>query len=247
MWKNGPIPGQLHTLPDCPTSSTNATRQRTLQPSVTGTSVLAITYRDGVMIAADMLGSYGSLARFRDISRLIKVNETTLLGGSGDYADFQYLKGIVEQKVIDDECLDDGFNYTPKSIFSWLTRVLYYRRSRFDPLWNIYIVAGHCDDEPFLGYIDKIGCAYQSPTLATGFGAYLARPVLREAYEKNPNMSKEEAEALLVQCMRILFYRDARSFNKFEIATVTRDGAVIGPPMSADANWDVAHYVVGYE
>ena len=29
-------------------------------PYVTGTSVLAITYKDGVMLAADTLGSYGS-------------------------------------------------------------------------------------------------------------------------------------------------------------------------------------------
>lgn len=44
-----------------------------------------------MIIAADMMGSYGSLARFRSISRLLKVNDTTMLGASGDYADFQYL------------------------------------------------------------------------------------------------------------------------------------------------------------
>lgn len=51
------------------------------------------------MIAADTMGSYGSLARFRGISRLLKVNDTTMLGASGDYADFQYLKQIIDQMV----------------------------------------------------------------------------------------------------------------------------------------------------
>ena len=32
---------------------------RTQYPYVTGTSVLGIKYKDGVMIAADMLGAYG--------------------------------------------------------------------------------------------------------------------------------------------------------------------------------------------
>lgn len=42
-------------------------------PMVTGTSVLGVKFTGGVIIAADMLGSYGSLARFRNISRLMKV------------------------------------------------------------------------------------------------------------------------------------------------------------------------------
>lgn len=41
---------------------------------VTGTSVLGVKFSGGVIIAADMLGSYGSLARFRNISRLMKVS-----------------------------------------------------------------------------------------------------------------------------------------------------------------------------
>lgn len=57
---------------------------------VTGTSVLAIKYKDGVVLAADTLGSYGSLARFRNLKRLRCVTDTTVIGASGDYSDFQY-------------------------------------------------------------------------------------------------------------------------------------------------------------
>lgn len=45
---------------------------------VTGTSVLGVKFNGGVIIAADMLGSYGSLARFRNISRLMKVTHSAL-------------------------------------------------------------------------------------------------------------------------------------------------------------------------
>ena len=52
----------------------------TKRPIVTGTSVLGIQYKDGVMLAADTLGSYGSLARFKDLRRIRKVGARTLVG-----------------------------------------------------------------------------------------------------------------------------------------------------------------------
>ena len=61
-------------------------------------SVLAMKYDGGVVIAADTLGSYGSLARFTEIERVLKVNETTVLGAGGDFADFQFLSDIIKQK-----------------------------------------------------------------------------------------------------------------------------------------------------
>ncbi|KAK3728473.1 hypothetical protein QZH41_002335 [Actinostola sp. cb2023] len=189
--------------------------------------------------------SYGSLARFRAVSRLMKANGNTVIGASGDYADFQYMKAVLEQKIIDDACLDDGHGYTPQSIFSWLTRVMYFRRTKFNPLWNQVIVGGFYKGESFLGYIDKIGIAYQSDTVATGFGAYLAQPMLRDAFEKNPNLTQEQARNVIIECLKVLFYRDARSLNKFEIAIITKDGTVIEEPQSAETNWDIAPMVNG--
>ena len=66
---------------------------------VTGTSVLGLKFDGGIMIATDTLGSYGSLARYRNCSRVIKVNDTTVLGAGGDYADFQFIKNTIEQRV----------------------------------------------------------------------------------------------------------------------------------------------------
>lgn len=65
----------------------------------TGTSVVGITFKDGVMIATDTLASYGSLARYRNVDRIMKVNENIILGAGGDYADFQYLKNLIDQKM----------------------------------------------------------------------------------------------------------------------------------------------------
>ena len=59
---------------------------------MTGTSVLGLQYKDGVMLAADNLASYGSLARFMDIRRLERVGDNVVIGASGDMSDWQNLK-----------------------------------------------------------------------------------------------------------------------------------------------------------
>lgn len=67
----------------------------------------------------------------------------------------------------------------PEALHSWLTRVLYNRRSRFDPLWNTFVVGGMQEDKPFLGFVDKLGTAYTEDHIATGMGSQIAVPIMR--------------------------------------------------------------------
>lgn len=53
----------------------------------------------------------------------------------------------------------------------------FFRRSKFDPLWTTFVVGGIQDGKPFLGYVDKLGTAYEDDTVATGYGNYLARVI----------------------------------------------------------------------
>lgn len=221
---------------------------RSMHPVTTGTSVLGVKFNGGVAIAADMLGSYGSLARFPAVSRICKVNENTVVGAGGDYADFQAIKEGLEMMMIESDIKDDGYVYSPDSIFAYLRCWLYQRRSKFDPLWNTCVVAGFHKGASYLGYVDKLGVAYTDETLATGYGAYIARPLMRNALEaKEGDLSKEEAVHLLEECLKVLYYRDARSINKFEIAVVTETGVDIQSDRTVETNWEVAHYVQGYE
>jgi len=66
----------------------------------------------------------------------------------------------------------------------------------------------------FLGAVDLRGMAYQDRHIATGYGGYIAMPLLRDAAEKNPNMNQQQAEEIMKKCLEVLYYRDARSFPK---------------------------------
>ena len=67
----------------------------------------------------------------------------------------------------------------------------------------------------FLAYVDLLGTTYSASTLATGYGAYIALPLLRQAVEgREATLEADEARRILTESMRVLFYRDARSLNK---------------------------------
>lgn len=230
----------------------------TQQPLVTGTSVLGIKFDGGVMLAADNLASYGSLARFRDIQRLHPLGEHTVLGAAGDMSDFQWLQKQLGAILRSEGALsltDSHPSLSPANIYEYLANLFYARRSKMNPVWNAVLIGGWQKDknEPFLGYVDLQGTTYSAPTLATGFGSQVAQPLLREAYEakagidgKGPLLTKEEAEALIDDCMKVMFYRDARSLNKYQIATVTAQGVHISDSKSSKTEWGFAEGLRGY-
>eukprot|EP01147_Barroeca_monosierra_P006495 gene6495-9368_t len=265
LWAYGPTPGAFYTTPTVgmPSSSRTAfgqfpsfpsqsqiedsqstdTRQRTLNPIVTGTSVLGIKFEGGVAIAADTLGSYGSLARFRNVSRLVKVGDATVVGGSGDIADFNMIRDYLNTLEIENREAQDGHEITPQAVHSYLTRVMYNRRSKFDPLWNTVLVGGMKKGVPYLAYTDKLGVAYEEQAISCGYGSYIALPLMREVIEKGEKLTKDDAVNLLQKCLQVLWYRDARSLNRYEIATITSDGVKVSQPQAAPSDWSIASMV----
>ncbi|KAG7312728.1 hypothetical protein JYU34_001100 [Plutella xylostella] len=247
FWGNGPSPAAFYNFPG--NSSNIGPAKHTAQdfrahsaaPITTTTTVIGLKFDKGCIIAADMLGSYGSLARFRNCPRVLKVNDVCLLGNGGDYADFQFLKDIINQKMIDEKCTGDGLQMKPRSLHCWLTRMMYQKRSRMDPLWSNYVVAGIQNGTPFLGAVDKLGTAYEDACIATGLGAHMATPMLREA-AKQP-LDEAQARAIVQKCMEVLFYRDARSFPKYQIGVITADGVTVSDPIELKHDWSLAHMI----
>lgn len=69
----------------------------------------------------------------------------------------------------------------------------------------------------FLGVADLRGTHWEDNTVATGYGAYIAQPLLRKFWDQKKgqeNISEDDARKILEDCLRVLFYRDARTINK---------------------------------
>ncbi|KAI9458983.1 proteasome endopeptidase complex beta subunit [Boletus coccyginus] len=221
--------------------------QRTQQPVVTGTSVLAIKFKDGIMMAADNLASYGSLARFKDVQRLQAVGDYTVIGASGDMSDFQYIQRLLDDIAVEEIAAQDGHELGPVEIHEFMSQVMYGRRSKLNPLWNSLIIGGLKDGKRFLSYVDLLGTTYTASTIATGYGSYIAQPLLRKAVEGFEDvLTEEQARKILEDSMRVLFYRDARSLNKYQLATITAAGVRISDSLQLETSWDFAEGIRGY-
>ncbi|GMG58505.1 unnamed protein product [Ambrosiozyma monospora] len=231
----------------------------TQRPMMTGTSVLAIKYQDGIVIAADNMGSYGSLMKLDNVERLLKVGQSTIVGISGDLSDLQAIQRILNDLEID-EAYDAGDDedtiaagLKANHVHEYLTRILYNRRSKMDPLWNACVVAGFDDEgKSFLKYVDLLGVAFASPTLATGFGAHLAIPLLRQRVDSEAdvkNLTKADAIQLIKDCMKVLFYRDARSLDKYSMAVLSESDHKVEFHKNVkveDMKWGFAKGIKGY-
>jgi len=223
-------------------NGTSDPTKHTQYPYVTGTSVLAVKYKEGVMMAADTLGSYGSTKRYKSVCRIKEVGTNVMLGASGELSDFQHIQKLLDELTTEDFMMDDGAVLSPQEIFSYLQRVMYNRRNDFDPLWNSLVIAGvDRKGVPFLGAVGMIGQAYTDSHIATGFGNALARPLFR-SHQKD-DMSEAEAEELLKKALKVCYYRDKNSINKFQLAKVTQAGVDVSEPFKLETNWDYGAFV----
>ncbi len=108
------------------------------------------------------------------------MGDYTLIAAGGEYSDFQYIVDLLQELVLDDHVRDDNAKVSAPEVHSYLTRVLYQRRNKFDPLYNSLVVAGVKDGKATLGYIDPLGTAFSEDFVATGYGAHLGLPLIRD-------------------------------------------------------------------
>lgn len=225
-------------------SATGDPISHTTRPMVTGSSVIGIRCADGVVLATDTLASYGSLARFRDVNRLHAASENCAIGVGGDLSDMQEIVAMLGKVRTEEHCMDDGYKLGPKALYSYLTRVMYNRRNKMDPLWNSVVFAG-CDEEngPMLSTVDLCGGHFESEVIATGYGLHMGLPLLRNAWKKE--MTVAEGLVVVEDIMKVLYYRDARTIDRIQTAIVMKEGVKISEPKVLDTKWDYKAFISG--
>lgn len=167
----------------------------------------------------------------------------TILAAGGDYSDYQQMLKIIDARATEEYAIDDGASMAPSALHHWLTRIMYNRRSKMDPLWNSIVIVGFRDGASYLGTSDLYGTMYTENFVATGLGAHMALPLIRKGWRED--MSEAEARALLENSMRVLFYRDTRASAKIQIGKVDASGSAVGDAYMLETFWEHPEFVKG--
>lgn len=207
-----------------------------------GGSVVALKYDGGVLIAADCLLAYGSLAKQPNVPRIRIVGKTSAICCSGDYADFGEMYRQLDDIVQGSRMEANVSEPTPNQLFNFMHRTVYHQRNEFEPFMCKFVFVGvdESTKESFVGVCDSVGTRWTDECAASGMAAYNCLPLMRRALEmkKGQKLTKDEAMAVIQDCCRVIFYRECRAINRFQIADATAEKVLISDPFIVETNFE---------
>lgn len=187
----------------------------------TGTTIVAITTSDAVVMAADRRASIGG-GRFvsnKDVLKIEAVHPTAAVAGSGAVGHLQQFNDILRAEASLYE-QRRGEPMSLQALSKLAGNILGGQHMLVAPL-----LAGVDDDGPKVFSIDGGGGVMSDDYSAAGSGMQMAYGVLEREYE--PDLSLAEAKKITAQAIAASVERDTASGNGLTAAVVTEDGVEI--------------------
>ncbi len=91
-----------------------------------GNSVIAMKYKDGIIMVTDLLISYGNTKDYKHQKRIEKLSGECAIAASGEVSDFQEIMKKLSKKAEDDEIANDGATFLhARDYYHYLASVQY--------------------------------------------------------------------------------------------------------------------------
>lgn len=191
-----------------------------MQERKTGTTVVAIKTKDGVVIASDKRVSCGYLVYSKEGEKIIKITDNIVIAAAGVYADLQFLAKILSANLKLKE-LRSGKKVTAREAAYFLSAMMYARRLL--PYLVEVIVAGKDNGGFGIYTLDPAGSIIEEKKfIATGSGMMFALGILEAEYKED--LSLEEAKELARKAIYTAIQRDMASGDGIEIVSITDEG-----------------------
>lgn len=183
----------------------------------TGTTIMAVTTTDGVIIAADTRTSSGSYVSSKLTDKLTKITDRIYCCRSGSAADTQIIARIVRNEI---EKIERSENkpVTVRMVANLIKHFIY----NYKLLAGI-IVAGYDDVEGGAIYSIKLGgTIIQEDISLGGSGSLFIYGYCDSMYRKD--MLDTEKEVFVKDAVRLAIKRDGASGGCIRMGRITKDG-----------------------
>ncbi len=183
-----------------------------------GATAVGISYKGGVVVAAEKRISYGTYIVSKTGRKVFKIADKVGAACAGLIGDMQILMREVSSYVKIRE-LETRRSLPPNSVAKLLSVIMFERR--FAPFIT-QIVIGGINGKPSVYVLDPLGSVIPDKYASVGSGAEIAIGIIDAEY--TDDMSEEDAKNLAVKSIRSAVQRDAASGDGVDVMVITDNG-----------------------
>lgn len=186
-------------------------------PISTGTTIMALKYKDGVLMAADSRTSSGAYVVSRITNKLNQISDKIVICVSGSAADTQRIKRVVQTEINKLSLIENK----PASISKASTmasKIIYENKDR---LLAALIIAGY-DNSPKINKVNICGTIESELEIAIGGSGSAYITAFCESQYK-PNMELEEAIKFAKTAIGLAIRADNASGGVIRLMSITKD------------------------
>ncbi len=192
----------------------------------TGTSIVGIVCKDGIVMAADRQVTAGTIVMNKNMRKAEKINDYLLGAYTGNAADAQMLSKIAAAELKLKE-LRSKQRPTIKESAHFISILSYRNIRQFSTIINIVgsLIAGYNEDGSFELYtIEPAGGIYKVEDYDANFGSGMPfmLGLLERGYKKDIKI--DEGIQLAIECLKASTQRDTGSGFGIDIFTITKQG-----------------------
>ncbi len=188
----------------------------------TGTTIVGIVAKDGVVLASDKRATEYFIIASKSAQKIYQITDKIALAAAGVVADLQVLAKVLKAELTLKQ-LRSGKEPTAKEAANLLATILYSKRFYFTSYMVALIVAGKDNGSWNLYVLDPIGSVIEEKKYyAEGSGMMFALGVLEANYKEN--LTLEEAKELAKKAVYAAIKRDAGSGDGIEIVSISDKG-----------------------
>ncbi|MEK6952087.1 MAG: hypothetical protein AABX29_03660 [Nanoarchaeota archaeon] len=191
-----------------------------------GTTIIGIVCKDGVIMAADRRSTVGNIVFGKNIQKAVQINDYLVMSGTGNASDIEMQKKIIAAQLKLKE-LKSKKKPSVKEAANLIGMITYQniRQPTMIPSIVGTLVAGINEDGSAELYtIEPAGTAMKVEDYDANFGSGMPFVVGLLERQYNKDMNINEAVELAVEAIKSSTQRDIASGNGIDVFTITKKG-----------------------
>ena len=176
-----------------------------------GATALGITFKDGVVLAADKRFAYGNFILSRNSKKVFLINDNVGAACAGMISDMQNLIRRVSAEAKLRE-LEVRRPVPPNTVAKLMSSIMF--SERLYPLLTQVIVGG-VDGSPAVYVLDPLGSIIPDEYATIGSGTEIAIGIIESEYKKD--MDEDSAVKLAIKALKSAMQRDAASGDGIDL------------------------------